>query len=369
MRRSYLFLVIAVVLAQAQASGSREVDACRSFLRHGKRAESTACFARLTAGQSAFDRAEGFWGLGRFDEARQEFALAYKAQPTSPEVRTEWGNLFLERFNPAEAANLFNEALKLDENYAPAYLGMARVAAEGYSKKAVEFAHEALKRDPKYTEAQEFLAFLALEDSNQKLARTEAEQALTLSPEALDGMAVLASIDWLNDPPQPEWITKILKINPFYGQAYATGAHFLVINRRYQEGVNLYRKALDLDPNLWAARSQMGLNLMRLGSEQEAQTELTRCYEAHFRDSQTVNALRFLDTLKDYETVKAGPAELMLNKREAALLRPYIEPELQRAVATYQKKYRVQLPGPVRLEVYPNHDDFVVRTLGLPGQG
>src|SRR5207302_7422157 len=24
---------------------------------------------------------------------------------------------------------------------------------------------------------------------------------------------------------------------------------------------------------------------------------------------------------------------------------------------------------PVRLEVYPNHDDFVVRTLGLPGQG
>jgi tetratricopeptide (TPR) repeat protein len=27
------------------------------------------------------------------------------------------------------------------------------------------------------------------------------------------------------------------------------------------------------------------------------------------------------------------------------------------------------LPGPVRLEIYPNHEDFVVRTLGLPGQG
>ena len=29
----------------------------------------------------------------------------------------------------------------------------------------------------------------------------------------------------------------------------------------------------------------------------------------------------------------------------------------------------MKLPGPVRLEVYPNHDDFIVRTLGLPGQG
>ncbi len=59
----------------------------------------------------------------------------------------------------------------------------------------------------------------------------------------------------------------------------------------------------------------------------------------------------------------------MLNKKEAALLRPYIEPELQRAIATYEKKYKMKLPGPVRLEVYPNHEDFVVRTLGLPGQG
>jgi hypothetical protein len=50
------------------------------------------------------------------------------------------------------------------------------------------------------------------------------------------------------------------------------------------------------------------------------------------------------------------------------LLRPYIEPELKRAMATYQKKYGVN-PGKVRLEVYPNHEDFVVRTLGLPGLG
>ncbi len=82
-----------------------------------------------------------------------------------------------------------------------------------------------------------------------------------------------------------------------------------------------------------------------------------------------MNSLRLLDTLKDYETFKSGTTEVMLHKKEAALLRPYIEPELQRAIATYERKYKMKLPGPVRLEVYPNHEDFVVRTLGLPGQG
>jgi len=151
---------------------------CRSLERHGKRAESMACFERLTRRPDAMSRAEGSWGLDQFEEANNQFKLAYKEQPQSAEVRTDWGLLFLDRFNPSEAANLFSEALKLEPSYAPASLGMARVAAEGYGKKAVEFAQEALKQDPKYVEAHEFLAFLALEDSNTNMAADEAQKAL-----------------------------------------------------------------------------------------------------------------------------------------------------------------------------------------------
>ena len=43
--------------------------------------------------------------------------------------------------------------------------------------------------------------------------------------------------------------------------------------------------------------------------------------------------------------------------------------ELKRAMATYERKYQMKLPGAMRLEVYPNHDDFAVRTIGLPGTG
>ena len=38
-------------------------------------------------------------------------------------------------------------------------------------------------------------------------------------------------------------------------------------------------------------------------------------------------------------------------------------------MATYDKKYQMKLPGPVQVEVYPDHEDFAVRTMGMPGLG
>ncbi len=368
--RPLIFLLVSIAVSgfAVQCSGA-QIDYCRALRHHGRLSEARGCFNRLLTNDAALTRAEAYWGLEQHQEANQQFRMAYKEEPKSSLVRVEWGQLFLERFNPAEAANLFQEALKLDPNNARAYLGLARVAAEGYDKKAIDFAHEALERNPKFVEAHEFLAYLALEDNDAGLAAREAQQALALSPEALDGLAVLASIDWLNSKPQSEWMNRILKVNPVYGEAYATGAHFFVINRRYKEGIEFYRKALALDENLWNARSQLSVNLMRLGFEDEAKQQLERCYSARYRDAETVNSLRLLDTLKDYETFQTGASTLVLHKNEAALLRPYIDAELNRAIAVYQQKYKMKLSGPVRLEIYPNHDDFVVRTLGLPGQG
>jgi tetratricopeptide (TPR) repeat protein len=358
-----------ILLLAFSLNAANPVDQCRSLRRHGKIAEAKTCFAGLTRSSDPFLQAEGLWAADRYSEANERFREAVKLQPKSAVVRSEWGFLFFDHHQPDEAVKLFAEAVELDPNYVPGYLGLARAAAEGYSKQAVEFAQKALEHDPKSVEAHELLAYLALEDSNPKLATEEAQKALAISNEALDGMAVLASMDWLNGQTESPWMDRILKVNPVYGSAYAYGAHFLEINRRYEEAITYGRKALELDPALWDARTDLGINLMRLGNDAEARGELKRCYDAHHSSAQTRNALKFLDTLNQYETFKNGNIELILNKKEAALLRPYIEPELQKAVAAYQHKYKMQLPGTLRLEVYPNHDDFIVRVLGLPGQG
>lgn len=326
------------------------------------------CAAAALCAQS-LDRAEALWKQHRYKEANDAFRALVDANPKNPDDRVRWGRLLLERFNKADAASLFQEALELKEDHAGALLGLALVAAEGYESKAVEYAHAALKADPKLLEARELLSRLALEDNDPFRAVAEADKALAMSPGALDAMAIRAAIDWLGDQPDTPWIGRILQRNPHYGEAYETAGHFFVLNRRYEEGIRFYRKAIEISPELWSARSQLGVNLMRLGEEAEARKQLETCYANGYQDSATVNTLRLMDSYKNFVVYKTGNTILKLHQKEAELLRPYFEAELERAIRTYDKKYKMKLDHPVQLEVYPDHEDFAVRTLGMPGLG
>lgn len=363
-----LSVSMGVALAQPQTP-AHALDECRTLRRHGKLPEAHTCFERLAAGSDPYLKAEGLWGAEQFQEANNQFREVLKQNPKSAEYRVRWGRLFVERFGSDTARGLFEEALEIDKNNAGAYLGMALITAEGFSAKASEFAKKAADLDPKLAEAHELLAYLALEDNDEALAAVEADKAIAISPEALDGMAIHATIDFLHDKTSSEWTDRILKINPVYGQAYSTAGHFFFINRRYTEEIRAYRKALELNPRLWDARSQLGVSLMRLGNEDEARTQLEECYNAGYRNAETVNSLRLLDSFKNYVTIKNGNTILRLHQKEAELLRPYFESELKRAIATYEKKYQMKLDGPVQVEVYPDHEDFAVRTMGMPGLG
>ena len=199
---------------RAPGPESKAVDACASLVRHGHTAEAQSCYTALTQSPNAYLRAEGLWGTRNYVEANNQFKAAIAESPKNAEYRVRWGRLFLERFNKGEAANLFQEALEIQKDYAPAYVGLALVAADGFSAKAVEFAQKAIESDPKLVEAQEVLAYLALEDNDTDKAVKEADKAIAMSPEALDALAIRASVDFLNDKPSSEWMDRILKVNP-----------------------------------------------------------------------------------------------------------------------------------------------------------
>ena len=319
-------------------------------------------FTAAALSAQTLDQAESLWKQHRYVEANDAFRALVNAHPRNAEYRVRWGRLFLERFQPADAAQLFQEALKIDANNAGAFLGLALVAAEDFESRAVDLAHKALAADPHLLEAQELLARLALEDNDPKKAAAEAHRALDMSPASVQARAILATIDWLNDKPETPW-------DPHAGAAYETAGRIFVLNRRYQEGIAFFRKAIAAQPDLWSARSQLGINLMRLGLEDEARRQLEMCYENGYKDKPTVNTLRLMDSYKNFVTYKTPTTILRLHKKEAELLHPYFEEELQRALCKYEKKYGIKLEHPVQVEVYPDHEDFAVRTMGMPGLG
>jgi tetratricopeptide (TPR) repeat protein len=354
----------------ATSATSPEPGRCAALALHGQHAGAEACYRSLTLSADPYLRAEGDWGLERYQDANVEFRTAVARTDGSALYRVRWGRLLHERFNDTDAVQLFEEALQRDPRDAQAYLGLALVSAQGFDDKASEYLDKALQLDPRLVEARVLLAHLDLEDAEVDQAIEAAEAALQLDPEALDAMAIEAAAALLSDQPPDSWLQRILKINPTYGSAYAEVAHQLVLTRRYEEGVAYYRRALELDPHLWSARSELGINLMRIGQEQEAQQQLQRCYEAGYRDAATVNSLRLLDSYKsNFVSVEDDASILRFDRREAALLQLYFRPLLQSALQTYERKYQMKLPGRVQVEVYPDHADFAVRTVGLPGLG
>jgi cellulose synthase operon protein C len=361
--------LVVMVLGAVGQSLAVTPDACHLLSKHGQTAEAQACYESLARSSSAYYRAEGYWGLEKYDEANEQFRIATAPADSDALYRVRWGLLLHERFNNTDAVALFQEALQRDPKNAQAYLGLAIVSADGFDGKATDYSARALALDPKLVEAHEFAGNLALENADTEHAIAQADEALALSPDALDAMAIHAAVELLADRSPDAWFDKIRKVNPGYGKAYARVAHYLELNYRFEDAIVYDRKAIAADPRLWSARSDLGISLMRLGQEEEPMQQLEMCYNNGYRDAATVNSLRLLDSYKNFVTYKENGTILRLRKSEADLLHPYFEAELQRIIATYNRKYKMTLSGPVQVEVYPDHEDFAVRTMGMPGLG
>jgi tetratricopeptide (TPR) repeat protein len=359
-----VFLLFAVVSARAVVPTD-----CWTLRKHGNRAQAQACFDELTRSSEAYARAEGFWGLEEWDRANEQFRLATQSPNSNASYKVRWGLLLHDRFNDGEAADLFREALEKDASSSEAYLGLAKVSADVFDGKAAEYAAKAIELDPKVAAAHEFMANLALANDDRDAASAEADKAIGLANDALDAMATHAALDLIADRSPNEWFAKIAAINPGYGEAYARVACQLEMHYRYEDAVTYYRKAIDADPRLWAAHSALGIDLMRLGKKEEPLKELELSYKNGYRNAATVNSLRLLDSYKNFVTIRDSKTILKLNKTEAELLLPYMQAELHTILTTYEMKYQMKLPGPVQVEIYPDHEDFAVRTSGMPGLG
>ena len=186
-----------------------------------------------------------------------------------------------------------------------AYLGLALVSADGYDNNAIVWATKALELDPKLVAAHELLAEIALEDSDTAQAIAQADEAIKLAPDALDAMAVHAAVEVLADRSPDAWFAKIRADQSHIRRGLRDRrAQFGVPQSRTKTRVAYYRKAIELDPQLWSARSELGINLMRLGQEDEPRRQLEMCYDNGYRNEATVNTLRLLDSYKNFDGVQ-----------------------------------------------------------------
>jgi Flp pilus assembly protein TadD len=142
-----------------------------------------------------------------------------------------------------------------------------------------------------------------------------------------------------------------------------------VISRRYREAVDRYEQAVAVEPTAWDAHAELGINLLRVNRHDDARRHLQQAYHGDPYNALTVNTLRLLDLLDGFATVREAGLLMRAPQPQAGALAPYVGELVERAREQMGPRYGYTPPGPVVVELYEHHDDFAVRTAGLPGLG
>ena len=307
--------------------------------------------------------------LGAYRQANSFLRAAAQASPSDPAVQTTWGELFLEKYNNPDALRSFQDALTLDDEWVPAHLGMARVLVNENPPVARASANRALDIDPDNAAVHLFIAELELDDSNRDAAREAIDRALAINPQSLEARALLAAIAYLEDRADDfeAEVERALAINPAYGDIYRIAGSHTARAYRFPEAVTLVQIALDLDPDNIRGHAELGMHLLRTGDEPAARAALERSFADDPFDIVTFNLLGMMDTLAEFETFERGDLVVRLHRDEAPVLKEYVLTIAQEAVDELSARYDMTVEGPILIEVFPRHDDFAVRNLGLPG--
>jgi tetratricopeptide (TPR) repeat protein len=308
--------------------------------------------------------------LGRFQEANAAYRDAAMSAGANPDVQTAWGDLFLEKYNKTEALRSFQMALQYDAKYAPALVGAARTLADENPPQAVLFARHALEINPNSVDARLFLAEQAADADHHDEARDELKKALAVNPNSLEAHAQLAAIAYVEDKTSEyeAEVAKALAIAPNYGEAYRVVAERAAHKYRFDEAVALARRGIAIDSKNGQAYADLAMDLMRTGDEDGARIALSKSFDLdNFDDKVRINQERVLKKLETFTTVRDGDLILRMDKDEAPVLAEYAMPLAKRALATFSKRYEFVPKGPILVEIFPIHDDFAVRNLGLPG--
>ena len=340
-------------------------------LRFSDRDGAESCFQELLWDDSPQVVAEAAWGLGDVRAANRAFHQAARQEPDNADIKVRWGELFLATYQVADAQALFGEALEIDPAHAGARLGLARVAFDRFEAEARRLVLEVLDAQPDHTGALLLLARLALEVGDHERARQALEGPVESANTAhrLEAMGLMAAMDHVADRVPSPWEHKALAIAPGYGAMFETIAHFYVIGHRYREAVAQLERALEVDPALWSAHAALGTNLLRINRFEDAKEVLARAHEGDPYNAQVVNTLRLLDSLDAWQVLREDDLILRAHPAEVDALKPYVRRLVGDAVRVVGERYGFVPDYPVVVEIYPRHQDFAVRTSGLPGIG
>ena len=305
------------------------------------------------------------WLLGQFHDANSLFDEATRTRPDNLEAHTLWADLFLEKYNAAEAGRGYRQALDINSRHVPALVGMARVGGkEGLLQRALSI-------NPNSVAALETYGQSLMKNGREEEAQAYLERALKLNPQSLKSLSILAAAAALEERDEDylDYLARVEAFSPGNAEFLGHIADSFGNRYRFDEAVSFARAAIKADPEYWQGYTLLGSNLVRLGEEEEGKVNLEIGFENDPFNVLTSNMLKVFDTLEDYLILRSEHFKVQMSERDAGILWPYLEPLLEESWTELTAKYGFEPEGPILIQVFENAEDFAVRSVGLPDIG
>jgi TolB-like protein/DNA-binding winged helix-turn-helix (wHTH) protein/Tfp pilus assembly protein PilF len=184
-----------------------------------------------------------------------------------------------------KSIELYEQAIKKDANYAPAYAGLSltystlgfngQVPAKEARQKQEWAALKAIEIDDMLAEAHVAVALVRRLDLNWSAAENEHKRALELDPNSVRAHVTYAYyLAWLGrlDEAMPH-VKRAQELDPLSLITSAEIGNIFYCSRQYDRAIEQFQKIIQMDPNSALAHTRLGMNYLEKGMYEEAIAE------------------------------------------------------------------------------------------------
>lgn len=306
-------------------------------------------------------------------DARQILEQLYdRALKQSPKHRDAWlasGEMALTKQDFQLAATTFRAAVKEYPGDADLQLGLARSLEYRDPKLAAAAVASAQAANPQHVPSWIYRAEQALDAERYADAEEFLRQALAVHPHHADVWALMSVLAHLtNDPRGAEaYHDKALStwaLNPHVDHLIGRK---LSQKYRFAEGAARQKNSLTFEPAYIPAKTQLVQDLLRLGQDADAWTLADAVQQQDGYDVQVFNLLELRDKLAQYRELEQDGFRVRMTAQEADIYGGDVLALLSKARSTLCAKYELDLKDTITVEIYPEPNDFAVKTFGMPG--
>jgi superkiller protein 3 len=240
-----------------------------------------AISALVTGSRTLYNLAIAYTRVGMYSNAEQAYIESINLVPQNLKARINLAQVYREYLDrPLEAEKVYNEVLKLDNRYAPAYYGLGLLRLkEGERSQALSLLEKSIAYDPTHDKSRKQLAVLLFEEGDLRRARSQLNWMIENSSDLPGAYFYLGRIEYSE--------RNLEKAAESYRNAFeqSGGTHLESLNNlgitlkelgQSSRAEETFRKALEIQPDYANAFYNLGL----LYLEEESYSEAQAVFEA-----------------------------------------------------------------------------------------